>query len=164
MAKKLQIPDIDLFTRLQNDILTDEMKSWLYQTYQDSPTLATVILEAMESSWMAVNREYLEGNIPLTYEWSSHKVSDIDVFQKTIPNNFVDYMHRFGYDAFFEIPEKFKLGLAITFEFSDKVEFPMISNRDGNMVTVSKFYVSDFYFLTTDDKFYFYRCMTRQMA
>ena len=49
MGKKLQIPDIDLFTRLQNDILTDEMKSWIYKTYQDQSTLSMIILEAMEA-------------------------------------------------------------------------------------------------------------------
>ena len=93
MAKKtLVIPDNKVFRRLQNEILSDEMKEWLYQTYQNSQTLGNVIMDAMESSWLAVNRRYLNGEIPLSYGWDQHRVTDIDVLEKTIPNNLVDYM------------------------------------------------------------------------
>ena len=48
MAKKtLVIPDNKVFRRLQNEILSDEMKEWLYQTYQNSQTLGNVIMDAM---------------------------------------------------------------------------------------------------------------------
>lgn len=164
MAKKtLVIPDNKVFRRLQNEILSDEMKEWLYQTYQNSQTLGNVIMDAMESSWLAVNRRYLNGEIPLSYEWDQHQVTDIDVLEKTIPNNLVDYMRRFGYDEFFSLPEDFKMGLVITFEFAYRADFPMMSAKDKN-ITLSKFYVSEFYIFTLDGNMYFFRCMTRQMA
>ena len=164
MAKKtLVIPDNDVFKSLQNNILSDEMKEWLYDTYQNSPTLGGVIMDAMESSWLAVNRRYLNGEIPLSYAWDQHRVTDIDVVEKTIPNNLVDYMHRFGYDEFFTLPENFKMGLAITFEFAYRADFPMMSVKDKNVI-ISKFYVSEFYIFTLEGDMQFYRCMTRQMA
>ena len=164
MAKKtLVIPDNDVFKRLQNNILSDEMKEWLYDTYQNSPTLGGVIMDAMESSWLAVNRRYLNGEIPLSYAWDQHRVTDIDVVEKTIPNNLVVFMHRFGYDEFFTLPENFKMGLAITFEFAYRADFPMMSVKDKNVI-ISKFYVSEFYIFTLEGDMQFYRCMTRQMA
>ena len=90
-------------------------------------------------------------------------MTDIDVLEKTIPNNLVDYMRRFGYDEFFSLPEDFKMGLVITFEFAYRADFPMMSAKDKN-ITLSKFYVSEFYIFTLDGNMYFFRCMTRQMA
>ena len=55
------------------------------------------------------------------------------------------------------------MGLVITFEFAYQADFPMMSAKDKN-ITLSKFYVSEFYIFTLDGNMYFFRCMTRQMA
>lgn len=163
MAKKtLVIPDNDVFKRLQNNILSDEMKEWLYDTYQKSQTLGNVIMGAMEASWLAVNRRYLNGEMPASYAYK-HRITDINVLERTNRDSLVDYMHNLGYDSLFVLPNDVAIGLVITFEFSYQTDFPMMSVKDKRL-TISKFYVSEFYIITIDGELHFYRCMSKQMA
>lgn len=164
---KLVIPNNEIYNRINDQILSKEVSEWLYKTYQDSPSLGELLVDTIQASWMAVNRRVLLGEnhpdgITLPFNWNGYKIVDVDVIEKSIPNSLLEYMSRFGYDAYFTLPDKYKIGMVITLKFAYITDFSMlVSKKDAQAVEVSKFFVSDFVIQDTDNQVYFYRCMSK---